>query len=315
MDAQAWLLAHTFYCSRLRARITPRQCGINRGRPDVPELTNDGALPPGRPTPCRDCRDWEHKEETMGKDVGICACCGRQGRIEARGLDRLCYGLFSRRKIKRRADGLWDVASEEALDRINEMRLAAGLPERGLSAGEALAAVREPASAPGPESPGNSAGEETASPQEPGDTDSGTPDARAQEPDGAPSGPKMESYAIDGEILPLIPREKALAQEAPYLLVARSLKVLGLPLALARILPPGTSAVRIYGRAGARFLALRPVGADDPEARPLRARSKGQGRQVYCEPLIKALGLEPGRYPLEARPDGALVARLDRGAA
>ena len=99
-EKEKWLEVNTFYCERLRCRLTPEQCEANRARPRLKEAGRwlESNRPP-MPGPCEKCTEWRslckevyqrRKEEAMGK-VGVCKNCGEERHIKARGLCSKCY--------------------------------------------------------------------------------------------------------------------------------------------------------------------------------------------------------------------------------
>lgn len=329
-DAQAWLDANTFFCDRLRARITPAQCEANRSRPETAEVTESGPGPTLQPA-CKDCpraAEPQPKEnKAMSNTHGTCGCCGREGNIQAKGLDSLCYTMSRRKDIKPRPDGRWDIVSDEALERINEARLSAGMAERGKSADEPTRAAKAPTAS------------EIMAQREEINKDVYRRKEAAQgdfvvrvdaETLGraAPAAPEMRTptgellryldsddpppvLELDGLALPLVRNDRNQPSE-PYLLVSRSLKLVEVPMALSRLLPEETKAVFIYAQPKMQRLYLVPTSGGHRDAKPLCAKKKGSGRQVYCEGLLKHLAIKPGHYPAEATDQGVIVVRLDK---
>lgn len=75
-DQDAWLQTHTFYCSRIKARLTERQCEINRGLPDIKDAGHQriGPEQPAfhkyRPSACATCGGPDMgKETSMGMSL------------------------------------------------------------------------------------------------------------------------------------------------------------------------------------------------------------------------------------------------------
>lgn len=121
-----------------------------------------------------------------------------------------------------------------------------------------------------------------------------------------------EAMLVDGQALPLLTSLELAARDTPYLLVAKSCACMEIPVALAVLLPPDASYVRLYGEPGAKALGLRFSAAAVPHSRPLCAKKKGAGRLIYCQRVIKALALDPGRYPAAISTDGDVIVSLDR---
>jgi hypothetical protein len=116
---------------------------------------------------------------------------------------------------------------------------------------------------------------------------------------------------LDGLALPLVRNDRN-QPDAPYLLVSRSLKLVEVPMALSRLLPEDAKAVFIYAQPKMQRLYLVPTTGGHRDARPLCAKKKGSGRQVYCERLLKRLAIKPGHYPAESTDQGVIVVRLDK---
>lgn len=285
MNADAWLEANTFYCDRLHARISPAQCAANRARPESGDLLGEK---PTRPTACADCPGHAatKKEKTMPKLRGLCELCLRPEMTISAGLCGPCRGLTKTGAAKRRPDDGWEL-KDEALDKINELRLIDGLPEISLSEPWTAEAQNKPAC---PCKAGTPKLQPTAAP----DTD--------------------DAVMVDGELLPLIPLAMSRPLPKPYLRVSPARTDLDIPDVTLRALP-GASAVRLFGRPGAKSLAIQAADPSQPEARKLCVKSNSLGRKVYCERLIRELNLQPGVYPVEFGPEGRIHVRLDRKAA
>lgn len=124
-----------------------------------------------------------------------------------------------------------------------------------------------------------------------------------------------ETLEVNGLVLPLVRKDRGGQADAPYVLVNRGGKHLSLPKALLARLDREPEALRVYGQAGAKVLALQAAGKDDMEARPLCRKAKSTALIMYAEAVIKDLGLEPGRYPVQILESGILAVDLTRRAA
>ena len=90
MDAaEEWLLQNTFYCSRLRARITQEQCQINHKRANQDGQFWAEKMPGVSLKKCRGCPgvNGEAREEEMDIELNVdqrkCNMCGRTKELEA----------------------------------------------------------------------------------------------------------------------------------------------------------------------------------------------------------------------------------------
>jgi len=324
LDTQAWLDANTFQCERLRARITPAQCEANRSRPEGAVWVDDNGPGPTLHPACKDCpraaEPPQPKEKTVAKEKGLCACCGLEGAIIAKGLESRCYKMSLRGDIKPRPDGGWDVVSDEALERINEARLSSGLTERGKSASEIAAqagldavdrARMEAAQRKCVDEAENPPKEKAPAAAEPvPPTGKGKPPYAKQLAAFGRDFPP-EVLELDGLALPLVTNDRT-QHEDPYLLVTKSLDSLEVPASLSRLMPQDASAVFLYADKGKSRIYLVPTAMANKHARPMCAKKKGAGRQVYCKKLLTHLGIKPGHYPAEPRDNGVIVVRLDK---
>lgn len=65
-DAEAWLHENTFFCPTLNARITPKQCRLNREREETKEWNSPTRTEKG-PLACLTCTRWEEYQSEMTK--------------------------------------------------------------------------------------------------------------------------------------------------------------------------------------------------------------------------------------------------------
>jgi transposase-like protein len=74
-DQEAWLEANTFYCERLKARITRKQCEHNRSLPGLNEagarVNFEHHSIKRRPPACDKCKGYEEGKKTMGMSPNV----------------------------------------------------------------------------------------------------------------------------------------------------------------------------------------------------------------------------------------------------
>jgi len=129
---EAWLASHAFYCSPLKAQITPAQCRANREKPTIKEGGKKIRNPflsteqhDFQPLACEGCLNWKHfcqeeaklsppQEEAMGRKSGICQECKKEDLIFGRGLCKRCYQHAYK--------------SKESLERFPRIRQSRSMP-------------------------------------------------------------------------------------------------------------------------------------------------------------------------------------------
>lgn len=114
---ERFLQANTFYCEKLKARITHRQCELNRQKPRISEARPEKSVfgyttnkpVDYMPFKCEGC-PGPGKEEPMkagksGYPEGTCEKCGEHKRIMGRGLCGKCYMAM---RTEQKKAGTWN---------------------------------------------------------------------------------------------------------------------------------------------------------------------------------------------------------------
>jgi hypothetical protein len=68
-DPQEWLDKNTFYCPKIRGKLTLANCQDNRKRftkEDVDMAVSNGVSLGTKPMPCTSCKDWKELNKRVG---------------------------------------------------------------------------------------------------------------------------------------------------------------------------------------------------------------------------------------------------------